>query len=65
MIVFRIDNLVPNRPYTDLLDIPIWLDNITQTTKFDIPVRVYGSKIEEKTEKIVEIELIVEDEAKK
>jgi len=60
IIEYHIENLIQNRPYTELLPIPIWLDNIDKSTIWHIPVKLYAKELRQPIESNIEIELVVE-----
>jgi hypothetical protein len=62
VIVYEVQDLIQNHLYTDLVPIPIWLDNFERSTVISVPIKIYSRDLANSPiEKTIEIELIVRD----
>lgn len=62
IIEYRIKDLLQNHPYTNLEPLEIWLENIEQPIRFNIPVEINARELPEKTKRVIEVNIAIESE---
>lgn len=59
IVVYKIPNLIHNRPFIDLFPFPVWLSGVTESITLRIPVKIYAAELLKTTESYIELNFIV------